>query len=289
MKPDVTFSPPAPGVGFIHRKLESADLYFLANTTNQTVHTQAAFRVATEAELWNTVSGEMQSLGAVSPIDLTLLPYQSCVLVFSQQKPGVKRRELRHNKPQTMPPPLDLTTDWSVTFSSPTGNRSVKMDKLHSWTDDENTKYYSGLSQYDKTVNVPADMLKPGMEVYLDFGPGTPVAMPTGPSEFRNEGTGSGTPRAQAWLDSPVREAARVFVNGKTAGSVWLPPYELDVTKFLHVGENQFKILVGNLAVNGMAGRSLPDHRLLNDRYGVRFSDQDLEHLEPLPAERNKE
>ena len=284
MKPDVTFSPPAPGVGFIHRKLESADLYFLANTTNQTVHTQAAFRVATEAELWNTVSGEMQSLGAVSPIDLTLLPYQSCVLVFSQQKPGVKRRELRHNKPQTMPPPLDLTTDWSVTFSSPTGNRSVKMDKLHSWTDDENTKYYSGLSQYDKTVNVPADMLKPGMEVYLDFGPGTPVAMPTGPSEFRNEGTGSGTPRAQAWLDSPVREAARVFVNGKTAGSVWLPPYELDVTKFLHVGENQFKILVGNLAVNGMAGRSLPDHRLLNDRYGVRFSDQDLEHLEPLPA-----
>ena len=183
-----------------------------------------------------------------------------------------------------MPPPLDLTTDWSVTFSSPTGNRSVKMDKLHSWTDDENTKYYSGLSQYDKTVNVPADMLKPGMEVYLDFGPGTPVAMPTGPSEFRNEGTGSGTPRAQAWLDSPVREAARVFVNGKTAGSVWLPPYELDVTKFLHVGENQFKILVGNLAVNGMAGRSLPDHRLLNDRYGVRFSDQDLEHLEPLPA-----
>src|SRR2546429_5550009 len=39
-----------------------------------------------------------------SPIDLTLLPYQSCVLVFSQQKPGVKRRELRHNKPQTMPP-----------------------------------------------------------------------------------------------------------------------------------------------------------------------------------------
>ena len=284
MKPEVTLSPPAPGVGFVHRKLESADLYFLANTTNQTVHTQAAFRVATEAELWNAVSGETQNLGAVSPIALTLLPYQSCVLVLSRQKPGVKRRELRHNKPQTMPPPLDLTTDWSVTFLGSIPNRSVKMEKLHSWTDDENAKYYSGLSQYDKTVNVPADMLKPEMEVYLDFGPGTPVAMPTAPSEFRNEGTGSGTPRAQAWLDSPVREAAQVFVNGKAAGSVWLPPYELDVTEFLHAGENQFKILLGNLAVNGMAGGSLPDHRLLNDRYGVRFSDQDLEHLEPLPA-----
>src|SRR2546430_7766223 len=98
-------------------------------------------------------------------------------------------------------------------------------------------------------------MLKHGMAVYLDFGPGTPVAMPTAPSEFRNEGTGSGTPRAQAWLDSPVREAARVFVNGKTAGSGWLPPFEMDVKKILHVCEKQFKNLVGKPSVNGKAGR----------------------------------
>jgi hypothetical protein len=284
MKPDVTFSPPARGVGFVHRKLESADLYFLANTTNQTAHTQAAFRAGKEAALWDAVSGEIQMLGSVSPIDLTLFPYQSCVLVFSQPKPGVRRRGLGHNKPGTMPPALDLTTDWSVTFSNLTSNQPAKMDKLHSWTDDENAKYYSGLAQYEKVVDVPADMLKPEIAVYLDFGTGTPVAMPTAPSEFRNEGTGSGTPRAQAWLDSPVREAARVFVNGRAAGSVWLPPYELEVTKLLHAGENQFKILVGNLAINEMAGRSLPDHRLLSDRYGVRFSDQDLEHLGPLPA-----
>jgi hypothetical protein len=81
-----------------------------------------------------------------------------------------------------------------------------------------------------------------------------------------------------------VREAAQVFVNGKAAGSVWLPLYEVDVTKFLHVGQNQFQIVVGNLAINRMAGRALPDHRLLNDRYGVRFGDQDLENLQPLPA-----
>lgn len=285
MKPDIALSPAAPGVGFVHRKLESADLYFLANTTNQTVHTQAAFRVhAQQVELWNAVSGETQILATVSPIDLTLLPYQSCVVVFSQQKPSVKRRELPHNKPQTMPPPLDLTTDWSVTFSGSIPSKTVKMEKLHSWTDDEHTKYYSGVAQYDKTVDVPADMLKPGIELYLDFGPGTPVAMPTVPSEFRSEGTGSGTPRAQAWLDSPLREAAQVFVNGKAAGSVWLPPYELGVTKLLRAGENQFRFLVGNLAINRMSGRALPDQRLLNDRYGARFSDQDLEHLQPLPA-----
>ncbi|HYY72593.1 MAG TPA: hypothetical protein VE778_03265 [Candidatus Bathyarchaeia archaeon] len=75
-----------------------------------------------------------------------------------------------------------------------------------------------------------------------------------------------------------------MLVNGKAAGSVWLPPYEVEVKKFLHPGKNQFRIAVGNLAINRMASRALPDHRLLDDRYGVRFSDQDLEHLQPLPA-----
>jgi alpha-L-rhamnosidase len=63
-KPDVLFSPPVPGLGFVHRKLPSADLYFVANTTNQVIHTQATFRVtATRAELWDPVSGTMRTMG----------------------------------------------------------------------------------------------------------------------------------------------------------------------------------------------------------------------------------
>lgn len=158
---------------------------------------------AQQAQLWDAVSGETQILAAVSPIDLKFLPYQSCVLVLSERGTGVKRRELPHYKPQTLPPPLDLTSDWSVTFFDLTPNQPEKMDKLHSWTDDENAKYYSGLARYEKTVDVSAHMLKPGIKLYLDFGRGTTVEMPTAPSEFRSEGTGSGTPRAQAWCARP--------------------------------------------------------------------------------------
>jgi len=83
---------------------------------------------------------------------------------------------------------------------------------------------------------------------------------------------------------SPVREAATVYINGSLAGSVWRPPYEVDVTKLLHAGDNRIRVVVGNLAINELAGQSLPDYRLLNLRYGVRFEAQDMQNLQPLPA-----
>jgi hypothetical protein len=41
---------------------------------------------------------------------------------------------------------------------------------------------------------------------------------------------------------------------------------------------------VGNLAINELAGQSMPDYKLLNLRYGVRFQPQNMEGLKPLPA-----
>jgi hypothetical protein len=88
----------------------------------------------------------------------------------------------------------------------------------------------------------------------------------------------------QAWLDAPVREAAVVYVNDQRAGAVWCPPYALDVTRFLRPGENRIKIVVANLALNYMAGRRLPDYRLLNLRYGERFQAQDMDKVQPATA-----
>jgi hypothetical protein len=51
----------------------------------------------------------------------------------------------------------------------------------------------------------------------LNFGERTPVA-----GAERTAGSG-----VRAMLESPVREAAVVYVNGKPAGSVWRPPYKL--------------------------------------------------------------
>ena len=143
------------------------------------------------------------------------------------------------------------------------------MNELRSWTDDEETRFYSGRAVYEKDFAVPASA---GKRIYLDFGPGTVVSQQDSHSHFR------------VWLESPVRESAQVIINDRPAGSIWKPPYKLDVTELLRNGENHLRIIVYNLAINSLAGRALPDYRLLNSRYGQRFVPQDMEHLEPLPS-----
>jgi len=88
----------------------------------------------------------------------------------------------------------------------------------------------------------------------------------------------------RAWLESPVREAAMVEVNGRPAGAVWHPPYEVAVTGLIHAGENRIRVRIGNLGINALSGQSLPKYRLLDSRYGERFQPQDMENLQPLPA-----
>jgi hypothetical protein len=78
-----------------------------------------------------------------------------------------------------------------------------------------------------------------------------------------------------------LREAAVVHINGQRAGSVWCPPYNVDRAGRLKQGENMLRILVANTAVNYMAGRSMPDYRLLNQHYGKRFDPQDMALVNP--------
>jgi hypothetical protein len=75
-----------------------------------------------------------------------------------------------------------------------------------------------------------------------------------------------------------------VYVNGQRAGSVWCPPFKVTVTGLLKRGENTIKIQVANTAVNYMAGRALPDYRLLNLRYGTRFEPQDMDKIQPVDS-----
>jgi hypothetical protein len=75
-----------------------------------------------------------------------------------------------------------------------------------------------------------------------------------------------------------------VYINGKRAGSVWRPPYEVAAGNLLHEGENQVRIVVANLAINQMAKGPLPDYKALNAKYGERFQPQDMGNLQPLAS-----
>jgi hypothetical protein len=148
------------------------------------------------------------------------------------------------------------------------------MTALRSWTEYAERKNFSGRATYEKTVTIDQAMAASKRPIYLNFGEGTPVS----PQERR---AASGM---RAMLESPVRECAVVYVNDKPAGSVWRPPYEVDVTGLLHAGNNSIRVVVANLAINELAKGPLPDYRALIAKYGDRFQDQDMRNLEPLPS-----
>ncbi len=268
--PDVVFTPRTPRVGFIHRKLEIGDLYFLANTSNQAHRVQATFRnAAKRAEWWDPFTGGVSAVDNPSDVELDLQPYESRLILFTDYATRVEKRPPRAVAPSKT---IDLTKDWKITFNET--NQTVSMPNLHSWSDDPGFKYYSGQVSYLKTFDLSAHELSSRIDAVLDFGPATTIEEPDPLPQFS----------MKAYLEGPVREAAEVFVNGESAGFVWHPPYTIAVTRFLKVGENNLRIVVGNTAINSLAGRAVPSYRLLNDRYGERFKPQDMENLQALPS-----
>ena len=206
-------------------------------------------------------------------VALELAPYASTVLVFPTggrpaASPPASVRTTAASA--AMPAALDISTGWRVRVGE--DGAPETWDALRSWTDDERTRYFSGVATYEKQVDVPASMLKAGRAMLLDFGAPRPLPV------------GGPTARVQAWLDAPVREAVVVTVNGARAGSVWCPPYALDVTAWLRPGANTIRLDVANLAINHMAGHALPDYKLLNLRYGTRFEPQDMDQVQPVPS-----
>ena len=267
-KPDMVLSPSAPEIGFIHRKLDAADLYFIANTANRAIHTTAKFRDAKRsAEFWDPFTGRIWSITNPGQLELSLEPYESRLIVFSDS-PYKGETARRPGAPASS---MDLSSDWKVTFTGV--KQAMTMQTLHSWSDDEPFKYYSGQVTYQKTIDIPADILSHRW-VTLDFGEGTPVSKPDPLPTFN----------MRAYLEGPVREAAEVYVNGRRVGVVWHPPYSIDLTSSMKPGKNELMIVVGNTAINSLAGQTLPDYRLLNDRYGERFVPQGMENLQPLPS-----
>jgi hypothetical protein len=121
-------------------------------------------------------------------------------------------------------------------------------------------------------------MLKSGLSVSFNFGQATAAAP-------GSEGQDGGA-RFRAALDAPVREAAILYINDQRVGSVWCPPYAIDVTGKLKPGENKIRIEAANLAVNYMASIKLPNYNSdgLTKQFGNRFQPQNLGLIKPLPS-----
>jgi alpha-L-rhamnosidase len=254
----------APEIGFVHRHLPYAEVYFLANTSNHRVGSNAVFRTGElKPAWWNPMDGRIITAGGNRTVAIDLAPYESRVVAFTKQGEG----GTTYLDPEVRAIPV--SAPWKVTFD---GVHVTEMMKpLKPWTLDEATKYFSGTATYESTVRIPKARYG---ALYLNLGVGTPVE-----AVERRSGNGM-----RAMFESPVREAAKVYVNDKYAGPVWSAPYEIYIGDLIQAGENRLRIVVANLALNELAKGPLPDYKTLNAKYGERFQAQDLQNLQPVPA-----
>lgn len=266
LQPDVEITGGDERFGFVHRKTADADIYFVANTSNQVKNVKIRFRDFNKnLTVLNAMNGDAylysNVVDAKTEIPTVLQPYESKVFVFSNAKAEASYGLGSVSKESV----TNIGENWMVSFA---GKPPVTYKDLGSWTDSDSTKFFSGTASYEKSIDVPAG----NYSTTLDFGDAIPL-------DFEVQRNGMRT-----YLDPPIKEAAVVYVNGQRAGSVWSPPYRIDISKFVKPGANQLRIVVANTAVNYMAGRKLPDYRLLNLRYGERFQPQEMEKVMPYPS-----
>jgi len=274
LPPDVALEPPSPAIGFVHRRLRDADLYFLANTSSTGRIVRARFgSQAASTESWNPMTGLVQRIELSGGLaTLTFEPYGSRVIVFrtstSAAPPAPARRAIDM---------VELRSGW--TFTRAEESASTPVDLPHSWADLARTRFFSGTAIYRRTTQVPPALRVAGARVWLDFGDASAVDRQALPG-----GTMRGNSFA-ALLAPPIREAATVFVNGGRAGAIWAPPYRIDVTDLLRNGSNDIRVDVYNTAINQLAeGGRLPDVAAVTERYGQRFHLQDVDSFQPIPS-----
>ena len=276
LPPDLDATGQTAGLGFIHRKLADSHVYFVVNTSNQPIDGTVQFRSAhSVVESWNPDSGGIletapNSGNARTP--LLLAPYESRVFVLKDQpEAGAKKLEASQSTHSGEEQLAELSGGWRIHFAGAAPAQPLK--ELTSWTEISGKEYYSGEADYTRSISID-HAPKQEERIDLDFGTGTPITDNRPPNS-------SGM---RALLDPPVREAAIIFVNGKRAGSLWHPPYRIDITRFVHSGANQVEVRVYNTAINLLAGQPKRDYSALNAKYGERFQPQDMNNLQPIPS-----
>ena len=267
-------------VGFIRRKLRTADIYFVVNTSNHPIDiASATFGTSFKSgQTWEPDSAaSFPATPTSQPIHLA--PYESRIFVFSNFKTATPFVDC-------CPEQTDISTGWKINFVSL--NKTLTEATLTDWTADPATKFYSGEVAYTRDFKL--DYASKGKTFLAIEGgtptdPNSPITQQAEKAEgIRNPLVTRPGPGMRAWYDPPIREAAIVYINGQRAGSLWHPPYQLDVSKFLKSGQNHIEIHVFNTAINAWAALPPHDYKPLIAKYGDRFQMQDLDKVQPQPS-----
>lgn len=214
---------------YIHRHIGDAEAYFVSNQRNRVENLEAVFRAGDRSpQWWDPATGAIRDLSEFSVagecvrVPLRLDPFGSGFVVFRGKRPTTTGKNWPELKQvQT------VTGPWQVNFPPSLGApASIRLEKLVSLSEhpEPGVRYFSGTATY----TCHCEIRQLNSQLFLDLG--------------------------------DVQVIAQVKVNGRDLGTLWKPPFCVDVTDALKPGTNELEIRVTNLWPNRMIGDvGLPD------------------------------
>jgi hypothetical protein len=230
---------------YVHRTLGDAEIYFISNQSDKVIRINPEFRVqGLKPELWDAVNGVVRPLpafaqkGDITSVPIQLDAYESAFVIFREKgKPSASGIEVNYPEPVLLAD-ISAPSLWSVALKGDADkiNQDVAFEAPETldWSKskDDLIRYFSGTAVYESKVTI--DKIPSGNTIFLDF--------------------------------DKVVAMGKVKINGQYAGGVWTAPYRVDITEYIHTGENKIEVEVVNTWTNRVIGDSrLPEsERRLN-------------------------
>lgn len=156
-----------------------------------------------------------------------------------------------------VPSPMLLNGNWKLDLES---NHFEGIEKelkyLSSWTDEEDTKHFSGTGKYTIRFQLSKNYLSPDLKLELDLG--------------------------------KIGNIGEVEINGKKVGTIWMKGQTCEISKLVKKGTNELTVYVTNTNINRVSAFKeivpVPDN--LVDKFGEAKSVTRMPRefgFEPLP------
>jgi hypothetical protein len=253
-----------------HRRTKDADIYYVANMGKTPQNIAVSFRMADkQPELWQAEDGSMRKAAVWSEkdgrttVNLKLRGLQTIFVVF--QKPTTTTDHLVDVKTEKPAANWCVTTDingvatlrstdtisatatyasgqqktisikpaiskvvageWNVSFVPKLGTPfQLKFSELIDFSKhtDKEVMYFAGTATYTKTVKISKKEFTKRKRIVLDLG--------------------------------EMNDLAQVKINGMDKGTMWYPPFKVDITDALKNDDNIIEIAVTNNWANRLIG-----------------------------------
>jgi hypothetical protein len=241
---------------YLHRKIGTADVYFIRNTTDQWTSGACTFRTRLpNVQIWDPVSVTQEAPAVQSrasntvQLYLELEPHGSRFVLFDEASSTI---HLLAGMPfESSRVVQQITGPYTVQFQSDRGApHSIQLTSLQdlSTHSDPGVRHFSGITTYTTTFTLRPHELARGTRFQLDLG--------------------------------NVGVMARPYLNGNPLRTLWCAPYTVEIAADALRGENTLTVEVANLWPNRLIGDSaLPENQRIARTTWNPFKPDD-----PLPA-----